>query len=58
LTDDKDRLVWREECDEDEGIQEEESDDDDFTVAVLGSEPSVQEDTRDNADVTGVTVRM
>jgi hypothetical protein len=37
LADDKNRLVWREEGDEYEGVQEEESDDDDFTVAVLGS---------------------
>jgi hypothetical protein len=58
LTDDKDRLVWREESDEDESIQKEECHDDDFAVAVFGGEPSIQEDTRDNTDVTGIAVRV
>jgi len=56
LTDDKNRLVWCKESDEDEGVQEEERHNNDFAVAILGSEPSVQEDTRNNTDVTGVTV--
>jgi hypothetical protein len=58
LTDHKNGLIWREESDEDESVQEEEGHDDDFAVAVLGSEPSIQEDTRNNTDVTGVTSQV
>jgi hypothetical protein len=57
LTNNKDWLVGREESNEDEGIQEEESNNDDFAIAIFGGEPSVQEYTRHNTDVTSVTAQ-
>jgi len=56
LTDDQNRLVGCEESDEDEGIEEEQSDNDDLAVTILGSQPSVQEDTRNDTDVTRVAI--
>ena len=53
LTNEQNRLGWRKEDNEDEGVQEEESNDADWLVTPFGGCPTVTQSTEDGTDSTG-----
>lgn len=56
LPDNEDCSIWREKGDEDEGVEEEQRHNHDWTISILGGKPAIEEDAREDTNVTRVTV--